>query len=96
MLLLLQNIIEEVLYIPAYILEAAETFINLFFAGIESVWLAATSLIPLPEVPAPPEFVSAINWFFPIGAVISVATPIVAGYVVFISVRWIYKWVGAL
>jgi hypothetical protein len=96
MLSLLQDIIEIIGFIPEYILDAVETFINLIFSGIESVFIAATSIIPLPEVPSPPEYITAINWFFPIGAVISIATPIVAGYVAFLAIRWIFKWAGEL
>jgi hypothetical protein len=96
MLTLLRNIVEAVLNFPQYVLWAVETFINLVFVAFEASWATATSLIPLPAVPSPPEFVSAINWFFPIGAVISIATPIVAGYISFLAVRWIYRWAGAL
>lgn len=96
MLSLLGNLVELALDIPTYIMYAIESIINLIFTAIEGLWLLATALIPLPEVPSPPEFISAINWFFPIGALISVATPIVTAYIAFIAIRWIYKWAGAL
>ncbi len=96
MLSLLRNIIEIIGNVPQYILYAAESFVNLIFSGIEDIFIAATSLIPLPSVPSPPEYITAINWFFPIGAVISIATPIVAGYVLFLAIRWIFKWAGEL
>jgi hypothetical protein len=92
----LRNLVELVTNIPQYILFAIESVINLFFSAVEGIWLLAVSLIPLPAVPGPPEFITAINWFFPIGAIISIATPIVAGYIAFLLIRWIYKWAGAL
>ena len=96
MLSLLQNIIEIVGFIPEYILDGIEQVINLFFAGVQAIWEAAVSLIPLPEVPAVPEYISSINWFFPVGAVISIMVPVMIGYIAFLAIRWIYKWAGAL
>ena len=96
MITLLKNIIEIIGYVPDYILYAAETVINLFLSAVEAVWVALTSLIPLPEVPAVPSFVTGMNWFFPIGAIISIMTPIVTAYIAFLLVRWIYKYAGQL
>jgi hypothetical protein len=96
MLSLLQNIIEIIGFLPEYILDGIEQVINLFFAGVQALWEAAVSLIPLPEVPAVPEYISAINWFFPVGAVISIMVPVMIGYIAFLAIRWIYKWAGAL
>lgn len=96
MLTILQSILEAFLNLPTFVLYAIESVINLIFTAIEGLFLIASALIPLPEEPAPPEFISAINWFFPVGAVISIALPIMAGYVAFLLIRWIYKWVGAL
>jgi hypothetical protein len=96
MLSLLQNIIEIVGFLPEYILDGIEQVINLFFAGVQALWEAAVSLIPLPEIPAVPEYISAINWFFPVGAVISIMVPVMIGYIAFLAIRWIYKWAGAL
>jgi hypothetical protein len=96
MLSLLQNIIEIVGFLPEYILDGIEQVINLFFAGVQALWETAVSLIPLPGIPAVPEYISAINWFFPVGAVISIMVPVMFGYVAFLVIRWIYKWAGAL
>jgi hypothetical protein len=96
MLSLLENLVEFALNIPTYILYALESLINLLFTAIEGLWLLATALIPLPEPPSPPEFITSINWFVPIGSIISIATPIVTAYIAFLVIRWIYKWVGAL
>lgn len=96
MLSLLQNIIEIVGFLPEYILDGIEQVINLFFAGVQALWEAAVSLIPLPEIPAVPEYISAINWFFPVGAVISIMVPVMFGYIAFLAIRWVYRWAGAL
>ena len=95
MLGLLENIVEVIGNFPTYILYAIESIINLFFSGIQAVFTTATSLISLPAIPVP-GFISEINWFFPIGSVISIMTPIVTGYVLFLAVRWVFKWAGEL
>ncbi len=99
MLTILKNIVEIIENIPQYILWAEETLFNLVMESIhalfEGVMLLAT-LIPLPTKPSPPEFVSAINWFFPIGPIISIFTPMVAGYIAFLGIRWVFAKVGEL
>jgi hypothetical protein len=92
---LLENIVEIIGNVPAYILYAIETIINIVFSGIQAVFSLATSLIPLPATPVP-SFIPEINWFFPIGSVVSIMTPIVSGYVLFLAVRYIFKKVGDL
>lgn len=96
MLSFLRDIIEVIEYIPQYIMYAVESLWNVFEAAIMAVWVAASTLIGLPEEPAPPAFISSINWFFPIGAVITVMTPVVIGYASFLAVRWIFSKVGDL
>lgn len=96
MLSFLGNIIEVIEFVPDYIIWAIETLFNLFMDAIEAVFVLATSLIPLPSEPSPPEFLSEINWFIPVGAIISIATPIVLGYVSFLAIRWILQKAGEL
>lgn len=96
MLSALESIIEIIGYVPEYIVYAIETVFNLFSSAIGAIFAAATSLIELPGVPSPPDFIEAINWFFPVGAVIAIMVPIVTGYVTFLAVRWIYAKVGDL
>ena len=96
MLSAIEGIVEAVILIPQYILFAIESLSNLFMEGIQSLFEAATSLIELPATPTVPSFIAAMNWFFPIGAVVSIMTPIVAGYVTFLAIRWIYQKVGDL
>ena len=94
MLSIFTNILEIISNIPQYILYAAETLINLIFAGVQALWEALTSLIPLPELPGPPEFIHEINWFFPLGSVIAIMTPLVIAFIAWLAVKWIYNKVG--
>jgi hypothetical protein len=96
MLGILEDILEIFENIPNYILFAIETLCNIFFAGIQAIFEVVTSLIPLPAEPGAPEYIANINWFFPIGAVVSIMVPIVTGYVAFLLIRWVYQKVGAL
>lgn len=96
MLTFLKNIFEVVTNIPLYILYAVETVGNLFFAAIQAIFTVFTKLIPLPAEPAVPEFIAAINWFFPVGAVISIMLTMMSGYVIFLALRWFFKWTGNL
>lgn len=96
MITLLTNIVEIFLNIPDYIMFAIESIWNLFMTAVSALFAVATSLIPLPEEPGPPEFIANINWFFPIGPLISIATPVVSAYVAFLAIRWIYQKVGDL
>jgi hypothetical protein len=96
MINLLTNIIEVLGNLPLYIMYAIETIANLFFGAIQGIFELATSLISLPAVPAVPEFISAINWFYPIGAVITVLVPLVTAFISFLGIRYILKWTGNL
>lgn len=96
MISILESIVEIFGFIPEYILDAAETLINLVIAAISAIFVLATSLIELPPVPSPPEFIEAINWFFPIGPVIAVMVPVVTGYTLFLLIRWVYSKTGNL
>lgn len=96
MITLLLNIIEVISFIPQYFLWALETVSNLFMDAIQALFTLATSLIPLPPVPEVPEYISAINWFFPIGTIISVVTPVLAAYITFLAIRWVYQKSGNL
>lgn len=71
--------------------------LNLLFAGVENAVNAVILLLPsLPEVIPPPEFVETINWFFPIGTVVSVATGLLISYGTFLAVRWILAKAGMI
>lgn len=96
MISLLTDIFEILSNIPAYILFAIESVANLFFSAIESIWSLATSLIPLPGIPSPPSYITSINWFFPIGPVMSILTPVLTAYIAFLAIRWLYQKSGNL
>lgn len=96
MLSFLESILEVLKYIPNYILYAVETVANLFFSAIQGLFEVITSLIPLPAIPTVPDFIANLNWFFPVGLVITVMGPILTGYIGFLLIRWAYKWSGNL
>ena len=96
MLGLLGNILEVFENIPAYILYAAETFINGIFTVIEAGVTAISAILPsIPEL-SPPPFLPEINWFFPIGSILGVITTMVAAFIVWLSIRWLFQKVGEL
>lgn len=96
MITLLTGILKIFEEIPQYILYAIQSFCNLLFEGVQAVFETATSLIPLPSEPGAPPLIHEINWFFPVGPVITIMVPIVSGYVIFMAIRWILKWSGNL
>lgn len=95
MISLLSNMVEIFLNIPQYILYAVESLINVFFLAIQGLLLLSVAILPeLPETISPPGFVTAINWFYPIGTIISLVTPMLTAYVTFLGVRWIFNKLG--
>jgi hypothetical protein len=97
MISLLNDIYEFLTHIPQYILLAVEELINTFFAGIQVLLELTVAVLPeLPETISPPEYVEAINWFFPIGAVLAIVAPMIAAYVIWLSVKWIFNKLGEL
>jgi len=95
MLGLLENIVEVIGNFPGYILYAIETVSNLFFTAIQAVFTAVTTLIPLPSLPVP-SYIAEINWFFPVGAVITIMTPLVTGFITWLAIRWVFQKSGNL
>ena len=96
MISLLGDVVEILTNIPAYILYAIETAWNLLVSGLEGAWEAALAVLPgLPALGAPP-YLDELNWFFPLGAVLAVAVPLLAAYVTFLGVRWIFGKFGEL
>lgn len=97
MISFLEKIAGIIIHLPEYILYAVESLINLFMEGIEGLLLAAVAILPpLPEVISPPSFIEDINWFYPVGAVISIVLPLLTAYVIFLGVRWIFSKLGEL
>jgi hypothetical protein len=98
MLSWLEGIVTAVENIPSYILYAVETVINLFVDGLNAAFVAATAVgfFNLPETFAPPTILGWLNWFFPVSAVVSVATGLVVMYAGFLAVRWLFKKAGVI
>ena len=70
---------------------------NLIFSGIEALLILTVEILPsLPENSGPPEYIEAINWFYPIGAILSVAAPMLAAYITFLGVRFIFNKLGEM
>lgn len=97
MLALLTDFIEFIENIPIYILSGIETFINAFFAMIQLALEGANALLGgLPEVITPPSYISEINWYYPVGYMLTIVTPLISFYVVWLGISWIYRKFGAL
>jgi len=94
MISILTNIFEFISNLPQYILYAAETLINLFFTAIQALWEVVAKLLPMPAVPGPPEFIGNINWYYPLGTVLSIMAPIVVSFISWLAIKWIYTKVG--
>ncbi|HEV3318249.1 MAG TPA: hypothetical protein VG053_00765 [Solirubrobacteraceae bacterium] len=94
----LEGIVTAVENIPSYLLYAVETVINLVTEGLDALFVTATSVgfFTLPETFAPPTILGWLNWFFPVAAVVSVATSLVVMYSGFLLVRWVFKKAGVI
>jgi hypothetical protein len=93
----LEGILEIFENIPAYILYAIETFINAFFEVIQLAIEAAVLVLPgLPEVYTPPAYLAEINWYYPVGTLIGIATPLFTAYIAWLAVSYIYRKFGAI
>lgn len=97
MLTFLSNIWEVIQNIPLYIIYAAEEVINGFFKLIELALEAAAALLgELPEVVTPPAFVSEINWYYPVGTLLAIVTPLITAYVIWLGIRWLFQKFGEI
>jgi hypothetical protein len=93
----LETLVSVVVNLGAWIVYAGESVINALSYVFEDTVLAAIALLPgLPSTFTPPTFLGWLNWFYPVGAVMSVATSLVAAYVTFLAIRWIMKKAGIL
>lgn len=79
------------------VLFAILTSINGLFAIVQLILDGLAAITPsLPSVSAPPEWVAAINWFFPLVTLVGIATTLAVSYAAFLAVKWVYKKYGAL
>lgn len=94
---LLENLLEIFENIPAYILYALEEFVNGLFGIIQLALEAAVLVLPeLPEVYTPPKYVAEINWYYPVGTLIGIATPLFTAYIAWLGVSYLYRKFGAI
>lgn len=97
MISLLENVVEIISNLPEYLLYVFETALNGWFDIIQLALEAANEhLGGLPEIVSPPGYVSEINWYYPIGTLIGVATPFLTAYLVWLGISWIYRKFGAI
>lgn len=97
MISLLQSILEIFEDIPDYIAAGAVDTVNLGFRGLEAA--VNTFLEGLPGMPAivgPPDPVAAANWFFDLGAIVSVASSMLTSYLLFVVGRWLLRKAGLI
>jgi hypothetical protein len=94
---ILETIVSVVVNLGAWVVYGGETVINAVISVFEDTVLAAIALLPgLPSTFTPPTFLGWLNWFYPVGAVMSIATSLVAAYATFLAIRWIMKKAGIL
>lgn len=97
MIAILQDLVELIENFPTYILSGIESVINAFFSLIQVALEGANALLGgLPEVITPPKYISEINWYYPVGTLLSVATPFVTLYITWLGISWIYRKYGAM
>lgn len=97
MLGLLDNIIEIVENIPDYILYALETCLNGYLELFQLALEAAYAVLGgLPEVITPPGYVGEINWYYPVGTLLAIATPFITLYIAWLGVSWVFRKMGVL
>jgi hypothetical protein len=95
MISLLRGLLTVVETIGGMVLWAVETTWNLLVSVFEGM-VGAVTLASLPSVPSPPGVVTGVNWFFPIGGVLTLLTSMSTAYVGFLGVRWLFKKVGVI
>jgi len=97
MIALLQSVLCVLMQIPYFVVWAAITAFNAVILAIAAIIVPLVSLMPaFPDLPTmPSEFTTVmgwINWFFPVGTVVSILTFAVAVYVawfiIVIGLRW--------
>lgn len=97
MLGILESVWDFLQALPDLLLFVLESVLNLIIGVFNGVFIAAVALLPeLPAEIGPPVYVEYLNWLFPVGAAATVAVGLLAGYVTFLSIRWVLKKSGAL
>jgi hypothetical protein len=97
MLTFLSDLWSVITNLGSWIIYGIETAWNVLVVAIDVFVPAAIALLPsLPSAPGPPSYVEYMNWFFPIGFLVTTITTLVASYVTFLGIRWIFKKAGIL
>lgn len=97
MISLLEQIVEFFGSIPDYILAGAVEVLNGFFTVVEVALIAFLSLLPtMPSIVPPPSSVAMANSILPVGAVVSVATPLLVVFGVWLGGSWILRKSGVI
>lgn len=97
MLTFLSELWSIVTNLGLWIVFAVEESWNALMSVVEAVFSTAVAVLPsLPTEVGPPGFLESINWVFPVGAVVSVATTMTVSYGVFLGIRWAFKKAGVL
>lgn len=95
MITLLGDLLSAIEDFALYVAAGAEEVINGLFSVIESAVTAATAILPsLPAEPGLPAYVGAINWFFPVGVFVGILVTLVAAYVIWLGVAWLFRKAG--
>lgn len=68
---------------------------NLVLSAVSAL-VSAVNFVELPAVPSPPSMIQGINWFFPIGSIVSIASSLATSFGAFLAVRWLFKKTGTL
>lgn len=90
-------VVEAMATVAGAVLFALDTALNGWFAIFQLLLDGLEAVLPaLPSVSTPPEFVEAINWFFPIVTLSGIAAGLGASYITFLAVKWLYKKWGTL
>lgn len=94
---LLEDLVDIITNIPAYILYAIEQFVNGFFTLIQAAMEVAILVLPgLPEIYTPPKYLSDINWYYPVGTLLGVASTLFTAYIAWLGVSYLYRKFGAI
>ncbi len=96
---LLTGIWCAILSLPQLILDGLVMVINALIIALGYMAEQAVSALPtMPEHPDPPTtgIVSALNWFFPLGVIVSALAGITALWVAVLAARQALRWVKAL
>src|SRR5581483_4582667 len=83
----------------AYVLWALETFGNLLLAAVVAAYAAVIALPPgMSDAPAigHPTWLSWLNWFFPVGALLTILTGALALWLGWLAVRYVLRLVRGI